>query len=102
RWDYLVLLAAGGTIVMEFAWAGKFFVSWKVNTAFAVFIGFEAQFLAIYAAPRRIHGPARWTMRAAIALCLAALLWSFCLLTYQQIGSRPGLLFTYVFLAEAG
>jgi hypothetical protein len=103
RWDYLVLLAAAGTIVMEFAWAGKFFVSWKAKTAFAIFIGFEVQFLAVYAAARRIHGgPARWTMRAAVALCLAALLWGFCLLSYHEIGSRPGFLFAYIFLAEAG
>ena len=103
RWDYLVLLAAVGTIVMEFAWAGKFFDVSKADIAFAVFIGFEAQFLAVYAAARRIHeGRARWTMGAAIAVSLAALLWGFCLLTYQVIAVRPGFLFTYVFLAEAG
>jgi uncharacterized membrane protein len=102
RWDYLVLLAAAGTIIMEFAWADKFFVVSKANTAFAVFIGFEVQFLAIFAWARRLHPPANWTARAAIAVCLAALVWGFCLLSYPEFGPRPGFLFTYIFLAEAG
>ncbi len=102
RWDYLVLLAAAGTIIMELGWADKFFVVGKRNIAFAIFIGFEVQFLAIYAWARRLHPPAKWTARAAIALCLAALAWGFCLLTYQALGFRPGFLFTYIFLAEAG
>ncbi|MFZ1221488.1 MAG: DUF2339 domain-containing protein, partial [Chthoniobacterales bacterium] len=102
RWDYLVLLAAAGTIIMEFAWAGKFFQPWKANTAFAVFIGFEVQFLAIFALARRLHPPANWTARAAIAVCLAALVWGFCLLSYEEFGPRPGFLFAYMFVAEAG
>jgi len=102
RWDYLVLLGAVGTIIMEFAWANKFFAPGKANIAFAVFLGFEAQFLAIFALARRLHPPANWTARAALALGVAALAWGFCLLTYRELGPRPGFLFTYIFLAEAG
>jgi uncharacterized membrane protein len=102
RWDYLVLLAAAGTIVMEFAWAARFFEPWKANTAFAIFIGFEVLFLAIFAWARRLHPPANWTARAAIAVCLSALAWGFCLLSYKEFAHRPGFLFSYMFLAEAG
>ncbi|HSV63181.1 MAG TPA: DUF2339 domain-containing protein, partial [Chthoniobacterales bacterium] len=102
RWDYLVLIAAAGTIIMEFAWADKFFVIGKRNISFAIFIGFEAQFLAIYAWARRLHPPAKWTARAAMALCLAALAWGFCLLSYQALGFHPVFLFPYIFVAEAG
>src|SRR5204862_1751154 len=102
RWDYLVLLAAAGTIVMEFAWADKFFAVRKANIAFAIFIGFEVQFLAIFAWARRLHPPANWTARAAIAACLAALAWGSCLLRYREFGRRPGFLFAYMFAAEAG
>ncbi|HVF70138.1 MAG TPA: DUF2339 domain-containing protein [Chthoniobacterales bacterium] len=102
RWDYLVLVAAAGTILMEFAWAERFFEPGKANTAFAIFIVFEAHFLAIFAWARRLHAPAHWTARAAIAVCLSALAWGFCLLTYVEFGSRPGFLFTYMFVAEAG
>lgn len=102
RWDYLVLLAAAGTIVMEFAWAGKFFMSSKANTAFAIFLGFEAQFLAILTVARQTKRGVDWTARAGIAIGLAALAWGFCFLSYPQFGPRPGFLFTYIFLAEAG
>jgi uncharacterized membrane protein len=102
RWDYLVLLAAAGTIIMEFAWADKFFVVGKRNIAFAIFIGFEAQFFAIYAWARRLHPPANWTARAAVALSLAALAWGFFLLSYDALGFRPSFLFSYIFLAEVG
>jgi uncharacterized membrane protein len=102
RWDYLVLLAAAGTVIMEFAWADKFFVVAKANTAFAIFIGFEIQFVAIFAWARRLHPPANWTARSAIAVCLAALVWGFCWLNYPAFFPRPGFLFTYIFLAEAG
>jgi len=102
RWDYLVLLAAAGTILLEFTWADKFFAVSKANIAFAVFLGFEAQFLAIFAFARRRGDPAKGTGRAAIAVCLAALAWGFCLLSYREFGLRPGFLFTYIFLAEAG
>jgi uncharacterized membrane protein len=102
RWDYLVVLASAGTIIMEFAWADKFFAVSKANTAFAIFIGFEVQFLTIFAWARRLHPPANWTARAAIAICLAALAWGFCLFSYSAFGARPGFLFSYIFLAEAG
>jgi uncharacterized membrane protein len=102
RWDYLVLLAAAGTILMEFAWADKFFVVSKANTAFVIFLGFEALFLAIFALARRRAVSSNWTAGAAIAVCLAALAWGFCLLSYRELGLRPGFLFTYIFLAEAG
>jgi uncharacterized membrane protein len=102
RWDYLVLLAAAGTVLMDFGWADKFFVPSKANIAFAVFLGFEVQFLAIVALARRLKVPAKWSEWAAIGLCFAALGWGFCLLEEPGIGPRPGYLFTYVFLAEAG
>ena len=102
RWDYLVLLAAAGTVLMEFAWADKFFAVSKANTASIIFLGFEVQFLAIFALARRLHPPANWTARSAIAVGLAAMAWGFCLLSYPEFGPRPAFLFTYIFLAEAG
>ena len=32
----------------------------------------------------------------------AAIVWAFCLLTYPELGRRPGFLFTFAFAAEAG
>lgn len=102
RWDYLILLAAAGTIVMEFAWAARFFEPWKANTAFAVFLGFQAQFLAFFVFGRRAQPPQNRTAWAAIAVGFAAILFAFCLLAYPEVGRRPGFLFSFAFLAEAG
>ncbi|MEY2495766.1 MAG: hypothetical protein QOJ45_2258 [Verrucomicrobiota bacterium] len=102
RWDYLVMLAAAGTALIEFGWAARFFDPSKANIAFAVFLGFEAQFLAIFALPRRENPPQNWTARAAVTMGFAAIVWAFCLLTYPELGHRPGFLFTFAFAAEAG
>jgi Predicted membrane protein (DUF2339) len=102
RWDYLVLLAAAGTALTEFAWGWKFFEYPKANIAFAVFLGFEAQFLAIFAVQRRTNPTENWAARAVIVLGFTALAAGFCLLSYPALGHRPGFLFTFAFLAEAG
>jgi uncharacterized membrane protein len=102
RWDYLVLLAAAGTVLIEFGWAFKFFESQKANTAFAIFLGFEAQFLAIFAVQRRTNPTANWAARAVVVVGFTALAAAFVFLSYWALGHRPGFLFSFAFLAEAG
>jgi uncharacterized membrane protein len=102
RWDYLVLLAAAGTALIEFGWAYRFFDYPKANISFAVFLGFEVQFLAFFAFQRRTIPAENWTTRAAVTMAFTALAWAFCLLTYPELGRRPGFLFTFAFAAEAG
>jgi hypothetical protein len=87
---------------MEFGWAYKFFDYPKAHVAAAVFLGFEAQFLAICTLRRRPVPTENWTARAAILLGFTALAWGFCLLSYPELGRRPGFLFTFAFVAETG
>src|SRR5205085_7225580 len=102
RWDYLIALAAAGSVLMQFAWANRFFDYWKANTSVAIFLGFEAQFLAIFAFRRRTVPTTNWTAGTAIALGFSALAWGFSLLGYPDLGQRPGFVFAFVFVAEAG
>jgi uncharacterized membrane protein len=102
RWDYLILLAAAGTVLIEFGWAFKFFESPKANIAFAVFLGFEALFLAIFVVQRRTNPTENWSDAAVTLLGLSALTAAFCFLGYPTLGHRPGFLFTFAFLAQAG
>jgi len=102
RWAYLILLAAAGTALTEFAWGWKFFETPKANIAFVVFLGFEAQFLAIFAAQRRKDPAANWATSAVVLLGFTALAAAFSFLGYPELGRRPGFLFTVAFLAEAG
>ena len=102
RWDYLVILAAAGTVLIEFGWAFEFFDYPKAYVALAVFLGFEAQFLAIFTLRRRALPAENWTARAAIMLGFTTLVWGFCLLSYPELGRRPGFLFAFAFVAETG
>ncbi|HEY2614556.1 MAG TPA: DUF2339 domain-containing protein, partial [Chthoniobacterales bacterium] len=102
RWDYRVALAAAGTVLMQFAWVGNFFDESKANISVGIFLGFEAQFFAIFVFQRRTLPTSNWTARAAIALGFSALAWGFFLLGYPELGQRPGFLFAFIFVAEAG
>jgi uncharacterized membrane protein len=102
RWDYLILLAAAGTVIMEIGWAFKFFETPKANIAFAIFLGFEALFLAIFAVQRRMNPAGNWAARAVVVVGFTALAAAFCFLSYSVLGHRPGFIFTFIFLAEAG
>lgn len=102
RWSYLILLAAVGTVLIEYGWAFKFFESPKANIAFAVFLGFEALFLGIFAAQRRTNPTENWSGCAVIVVGFAALTAAFCFLGYPTLGHRPGFLFTFAFLAQTG
>ena len=75
RWNYLVILAATGTVLIEFGWAFEFFDYPKANIALAVFLGFEAQFLAIFALRHRASPAENWTACAAIMLGFTTLAW---------------------------
>jgi len=48
RWNYLMLLAALGTALMQSAWVTKFFAPEKIFIAATVFGGFEALFLGVF------------------------------------------------------
>ena len=102
RWGYLILLGAVGTALMQFGWAVKFFDYPKANIAVAILLGFEAQFLAIFLIQRRLDAAENWAARAAMVMGGMALAGAFNFLLYSSLGHRPGFLFTFVLLAEAG
>lgn len=101
RWRYLVPLGALGTIVTQVGWAGNFFSAAKADTAVGVCLGFCVLFLATYLVAGRLGRAAREITWSAIALPFVALGFAFMFLGQAEIAARPGLLFTYVLLADA-
>ncbi|MGI9086961.1 MAG: DUF2339 domain-containing protein [Chthoniobacterales bacterium] len=99
RWDYLVLLAAIGTVVMEFAWATDFNVS-RAHTAFLVFLLLEGQFLAFQYLRRKLTPPEAWSTYAGLTTGFAALAFAFCLIAHRDLACRPAFLFSFIFLAD--
>ena len=102
RWDYLVLLSAIGTVLMEFMWAAKFFDVSKEIVAFVVFAGFELLFLAIFFLRRKTTYAESWTTAAAALGGFAALGFALWMLSYRQLAEQPALLFFFFPLSLVG
>jgi hypothetical protein len=100
RWSFLVPLGAAGTIIMQLGWADKFFALEKAPVAVVICLAFCALFLAAYLAARRVSRSAPAITWSAIAFPFVAFGFALFFLGYPGIASRPGLLFTFVFLAD--
>ncbi len=101
-WNYLVLLAAIGTIIIVWAWVGFTSDLTRITLGGAVILGFELQFLLVFLVRRKEGGPERWTMLAAGLSGLAALGFSFFMLADHGMVTQRVLLFGFVALADIG
>jgi uncharacterized membrane protein len=101
RWHYLVSLGAVGTIVMQFGWAQKFLTAEKAATAMVVCLGFCALFLAAYFVARRFSRASSHLTASAVAFPFVSLAFATVFLGYGTVAARPGLLFAFVFAADA-
>lgn len=102
RWNYLTLLAAAATVVMQFGWVEKFYAPHKVNIAMSVFLGFAALFTAGLGAGHHTkrHGP--FLSAAALLTASSALAFGFYLLAHPHSAITGNLwfYFGYVFAAD--
>jgi uncharacterized membrane protein len=100
RWGFLVAAGAAGTVLTELAWAVTFFSIPKLGVAIAVFLGFGFLFLAAFVWADHRRQADRWVTAAAIGVPFVALGFAFSLLSYSEIGQRPGGLLTLAFVAD--
>ena len=99
RWNYQLVLAAAGTVFMQFAWADKFFTVDKTNTGIAVFLIFELLFLiAFYFCDREDN----WINAAVIGVTLVPLVFALNLLDYPELGQKPWIIFSFILAADLG
>jgi uncharacterized membrane protein len=101
RLGWLVALAAAGTALLLANWAGALFTPALALTTMGVCLGFCAFFLATYFAARRLDRSAREITWSAIALPFVAFGFAFFFINQSTVAARPGLLFTFVLLADA-
>src|SRR5215813_2504761 len=108
RWNAPPILGGIGTALMQFACVGAFFVPEKYFTGnrvlifMAVFVGFQALFLAAATWAKR-SGRANTTLFAcAIGFAAVAMLSAFYLLDFRTVAYRPALLFSYLFVIDLG
>jgi len=99
RWNYQLVLAAAGTVFMQFAWAEKFFTVDKTHTAIAVFLTFELLFLiAFYLCDRDDV----YINAAAIGVALVPLVFALMLLNFRELGEKPWIIFSFILAADLG
>jgi hypothetical protein len=108
RWNVLPILGAAGTVLMQVGWVETFFVPEKyfsgnkMLVVMAVFAGFQALFLAPVAWTKHTGKMNRELSACALGLAAVAVLSAFYLLSFQTLGQRPALLFSYIFLVDFG
>ena len=108
RWNVLPILGAAGTVLMQVGWVETFFVPEKyfsgnkMLVVMAVFAGFQALFLAPVAWTKHTGKMNRELSACALGLAAVAVLSAFYLLSFQTLGQRPALLFSYIFLVDLG
>jgi uncharacterized membrane protein len=102
RWNYLTLLAAVATMLMQFAWVGKFYAPHKVNIAMTVFLGFAGLFVAALAAANRMRRHDHFLSAAVLLMPSAALMFAFYLWrhSHPDITGNLRFYFAYVFAAD--
>ena len=100
RWDYLALLAAAGTVLMQIGWFMKFFAVEKIFVAQGVFLGFPLLFLGGFVWANKRDWMNEFVAAAAAAPALVALALSFDIALGGELGQLPGRTFTIAFGAD--
>ena len=113
RWLVLVPLGAAGTVITQLGWANKFFTAAKAPTATIICLAFCALFFGGYLVARRVFArdtdtdserePSsvpREILWSAIAFPFVAFGFAAAFLGDGAIAARPGLVFTFVLLAD--
>ena len=108
QWSALPILGAVGTLLMQIAWVGQFFLREhyfagnKMLIPMGIFLCFELLFcLALVTTKGESKSESAFSV-AAIGMGGAALFWGFYFLSFESFGNRPALLLSYIFLADIG
>src|SRR5436853_206624 len=107
-WASLPILGAVGTILLQIAWVGNFFLrqhyfaGTKTLIPMAVFLGFEILFLAAAVPSKRAGKLDNAISGAALGVGAIAMCWAFYFFSFTSIGNRAGLILSYLFLVDLG
>jgi hypothetical protein len=107
-WASLPILGAIGTVLMQIAWVGNFFLRQQyfagTNTLIpmAVFLGFQILFLTAVVTTKRAGKLDNAISGAALGVGAIAMCWAFYFFSFTSIGNRAGLILSYLFLVDLG
>ncbi|MBX3744633.1 MAG: DUF2339 domain-containing protein [Verrucomicrobiae bacterium] len=100
RWEYLVLLGAIGTWLLQWGWAGRFLTPDRLWTGWAVFAGFNALFALGLGLAKRCDRASDWWSGALTVTAVSTLGWVGGMLLGTDAGTRPAPLFAMVLAAD--
>lgn len=101
KWGFLVGLAALGTLIIEVGWVSKFFAVSKAPIAVGVFTGFSVLFMGVLQLARRWAAEDRWVRASAASMPLVSMVFTTYLLSFPELGARPGLVLSFLFVLDA-
>ncbi|HEV3408987.1 MAG TPA: DUF2339 domain-containing protein, partial [Chthoniobacterales bacterium] len=101
RWDYLFLVAAIASFLLEALWI-PFGDPGRLRAGFLIFLSLQAQFLAFAWFRQRMQPKEKWTTPAALIAAAGSLLFAFALLDVRALATRPGFFFGFTFLVDVG
>src|SRR5690349_4384085 len=108
EWASLPILGAVGTVLLQIAWVGNFFLRQqyfagiKTLIPMAVFLGFEILFLAAAVITKRAGKLDNAVSGAALGVGAISMCWAFYFFSFTSIGNRVGLILSYVFVVDLG
>lgn len=100
RWHYLVPLGAAGTILMQIAWAGKYFSAERLDTAVLICLVFAALFAAAAILARRRGTAAAELLWSAVAAAITCFGFGLFFVGYPASGPQFGLVFALALIAN--
>ncbi|MFA5780492.1 MAG: DUF2339 domain-containing protein [Elusimicrobiota bacterium] len=101
KWGFLVSMAAAGTLIIETGWVIKFFNSYKVNTGIIVFLLFSALFTVAFKISEKVKREDKWINLPAAFVPLLSMIFTMYLLSFRELGGRPGLVLSFLFLLQS-
>jgi Predicted membrane protein (DUF2339) len=107
-WTSLPILGAVGTVLLQIAWVGNFFLhqqyfaGTKTLIPMAVFLSFEILFLAAAIRTKRAGKLDHAVSGAALGVGAIAMCWAFYFFSFTSIGNRAELILSYVFVVDLG
>lgn len=102
KWTFLIPLAAVGTILLQLGWASEFFTTQKVWTAWTIFAVFEFLFVLAFLIAKQLQQIDSWINLSVLSLSFWIISFAFYLIGFSNLGARPGTIFSFCVLAEAG
>jgi hypothetical protein len=102
RWNYLTILSAAATVIMQIGWAVRFFTAEKTVTGMGIFLFFAVLYMLSMFYAHRKEQVERFLRASCLLMPAAAIAFSFYLLAkpYSVVIDSPWIFFGFFFAVD--